>query len=207
MMNDHRHALRLEYFTVGYNLAEAGASIFFGMAAASIALVGFGLDSIVESLSGFILIWRLAGQSSSSHAELERRETLAVKFVGASFLLLGAYVGYEAVEKLLAAHPPEVTFPGIVIAAASLVVMPVLARAKRRAGERIGSRALLADAKETLACAWLSFALLLGLGANALFGFWQADPIAALAIVFFLFREGWENWKGGECEDGCGADT
>lgn len=202
-MLNPRRALRLEYFTVGYNVVEAAAAIGFGAAAASIALVGFGLDSIVESLSGLVLIWRLSGSAALTHEQAERKEKLAVKFVGASFLLLGAYVAWEAVEKLLAGKAPEVSFAGIIIAALSLAIMPVLARAKRREGIRIGSRALIADAKETLACAWLSVALLLGLGANAVAGFWQADPIAALAITFFLFREGWENWNGEECDGDC----
>jgi divalent metal cation (Fe/Co/Zn/Cd) transporter len=206
-MPAHTRALRLEYFTVGYNLLEAAAAIGFGAAAASIALVGFGLDSIVESLSGLILIWRLADSSALTHEQVERKETLAVKFVGASFLVLGAYVAWEAVGKLLAGHAPAVSIPGIVVAAMSLLVMPVLARAKRREGLRIGSRALLADAKETLACAWLSVALLLGLGANAAVGFWQADPLAGLVITFFLFREGWEHWNGEECDDDCDEET
>jgi len=203
-MNDYRRALTLEYVTIGYNLLEAAASIFFGLAAASVALTGFGFDSIVESLSGFILVWRLYDHHRMNAEETELKERRAQKLVAASFFILGAYVGYEALTSLLHSEQPEVSPAGIVIAALSLIIMPVLARRKRIIGERIGSRALIADSRETLACAWLSVALLLGLGCNALFGFWQADPIAAVVIAWFLFREGWENWEGEEC--GCGHD-
>ncbi|MAT40595.1 MAG: hypothetical protein CL946_13440 [Ectothiorhodospiraceae bacterium] len=200
-MNDHQKALGLEYFTVGYNVAEAGVSIFFGMAAASVALIGFGLDSIVESLSGLVLIWRLYGHERLTEEEIEAKEQRALKFVAVTFFLLGGYVAYESISTLIEAHAPDTSIPGIIIATASLIVMPVLAAQKRKIGERIGSRALIADSKETLACAWLSVALFLGLAGNALFGFWQADPIAGLVIVYFLFREGWELWEGDECDD------
>ncbi len=192
-MNDHKRALRLEIFTAGYNILEAFASIAFGAAAASIALLGFGFDSVVESLSGFILIWRLYDHASLSDEAAEKKETRAVRFVGISFLLLAAYVGYESLRKLITGEPALTSFPGIVIALLSMLIMPVIARRKRVLGEKIGSRALIADSRETLACAWLSVALLLGLGLNAAFGFWQADPIAGLIIVVFLAREGWEN--------------
>ncbi len=205
-MTDHQRGLSLSYFTAWYNLAEAAAAVGFGAAAASIALIGFGVDSVVETLSAGILIWRLRGHASLTPEQAERKEKLAVRFVGLSFLLLGAWVAYESVEKLLANEAPATSLPGIVIAALSLIVMPVLAKKKREVGKKIGSRALLADAKETLACAWLSLALLIGLGAHALFGFWQADPLAALVITVFLFREGWENVRGEECDDGCEAD-
>jgi divalent metal cation (Fe/Co/Zn/Cd) transporter len=197
-MTDHQRALRLEFLTAGYNILEAVASIIFGAAAVSIALLGFGFDSVVESLSGFILIWRLWDHAGRSEEEIERKERYAVRFVGLSFLLLGAYVGYESVHRLIENTPAGTSFPGIVIAVLSMIIMPVVARRKRALGEKIGSRALIADSKETLACAWLSVALLLGLGANAVFGFWQADPIAGLIIVVFLVREGWENLRGEE---------
>ena len=208
-----RRGLRLEYFTVGYNALEAAASIGFGLLAGSIALVGFGLDSIVESLSGGVLIWRLRQHGRCSAEEEERIEKRAVRFVAVTFFVLGLYVLYESVTKLAFREVPEASLPGIIIAAASLVVMPLLARQKVRVGRAIGSQALLADAKETLACAWLSVALLLGLGANYLFGFWQADPIVGFIIVFFLLREGWEAWRESyECQndeagvaEGCGG--
>lgn len=192
-IDNHTRALYLEYFTVGYNALEAIASIIFGVIAASIALVGFGLDSIVESLSGLILIWRLYDHYNLTDERIESKENKAVKFVGATFIILGLYILYESIDKLIANKPPETSLPGIIIAIASLIVMPVLAKEKRIIGERMNSRALIADSKETLACAWLSVALILGLGANYFFSFWQADPIAGLIIVVFLFREGWEN--------------
>lgn len=194
----YRVALQLEYFTVGYNILEAGASIFFGSAANSIALVGFGLDSIVESLSGLILIWRLRKHEMVSATEEERSEKKAMKFVGLTFLLLGLYVLYESAQKLIFAEIAEPSLPGIIIAILSIIIMPVLSFKKRKLGEEMGSRALIADSEETLACAFLSVPLLLGLGANYLFGFWQADPLVGLIIVVFLFREGLEWWRESE---------
>lgn len=199
----YRDALLLEYFTVGYNILEAVASIFFGSAASSIALVGFGLDSIVESLSGMILIWRLRKHARVSVAEEERSEKTAMKFVGLTFLLLALYVLYESAKKLIFAEISEPSLPGIIIAILSIIIMPVLSFKKHKLGEKMGSRALVADSEETLACAFLSVPLLLGLGANYLFGFWQADPLVGFVIVVFLFREGLEWWReSGEREEG-----
>jgi len=191
----YKKGLRLEYFTVGYNVLEAVASIFFGSVAGSIALVGFGLDSIVESLSGLVLIWRLRQHGRISKAAEERIERKATRFVAVTFFILGSYVLFESVKKLTFAEVPAPSLPGIIIAIVSLVVMPLLTWQKYKTGKQIESRALVADSKETLACAFLSLALLSGLGTNYLFGFWQADPIAGVIIVAFLFREGWENWK------------
>ena len=193
----YRKGLRLEYFTVGYNVLEAVFSIVFGGFASSIALVGFGLDSVVESLSGIVLIWRLHQHNKISEEEEERIEKMATRFVAITFFILGAYVLFESVYKLATAEAPETSMPGIFIAVASLVAMPLLAWQKYRTGKQIGSMSLVADSKETVACFYLSIALLLGLGAHLLFGFWQADPIAGLVIVGFLFKEGWESWK--EC--------
>ena len=198
----YKKGLFLEYLTVGYNVAEALVSIVFGALAGSIALIGFGLDSVIESLSGLVLIWRLRQRGKISEEEEERIERRAIRLVAISFFILGAYVLEESVRKLIVTDAPETSLPGIIIALVSLVAMPVLTWQKYRTGKAIGSRALVADSKETLACAFLSVALLLGLGANYLFGFWQADPIAGLIIVAFLFREGWENWReAGEEED------
>jgi cation diffusion facilitator family transporter len=191
----YRSGLRLEYFTVAYNVAEAAASILFGILAGSIALVGFGLDSVVESLSGGILIWRLRQHDRCSQEAEEKIEKRAMRFVAVSFFTLGACILYEAVNKLVRGEVPEASMPGIIIALASIIIMPLLALRKQRVGKAIGSQALVADSKETLACAALSVALLLGLGANYLFGFWQADPIAGLVIVIFLVREGAEVWQ------------
>jgi cation diffusion facilitator family transporter len=207
----YRRGLHLEYFTVGYNILEAAASIVFGGIANSIALIGFGMDSIVESLSGLVLIWRLRQHGRISEEAEERIERRAAKLVAITFFMLGSYVLFQSIRKLLVVEVPEPSLPGIIIATASIIVMPLLARLKRKTGQDIESRALLADARETLACAFLSVALLVGLGANYLFGFWQADPIAGLIIVAFLYREGWEGWKeSGEKEvrsEGGEADT
>lgn len=191
----YKKGLYLEYFTVGYNILEAAASIILGGIAGSIALIGFGLDSIVESLSGMVLIWRLRQHGKITKEAEERIEKRATRFVAITFLVLGLYVLFESVKKLAAAEIPETSVPGMAIAVASLIVMPLLTWQKYKTGKQINSRALIADSKETLACSFLSVALLLGLGANYLFGFWQADPIVGLIIVAFLFREGRELWK------------
>lgn len=202
----YQKALRLEYFTVGYNILEAAASISFGSAANSIALLGFGLDSIVESLSGLILIWRLRKHETVSAAEEESIEKKAMKFVGLTFILLGLYVLYESAQKLIFAEIAEPSMPGIIIAILSIIIMPILSIKKRRLGEKMGSRALVADSEETLACAFLSVPLLLGLGANYLFGFWQADPLVGIIIVIFLFQEGLEWWMESTEDKEDGAD-
>lgn len=188
-------ALYLEYFTVGYNILEAIASIVFGGIANSIALVGFGLDSIIESTSGLILIWRLKQHGKASEEAEEKLEKRAMRFVAISFFVLGLYVLFVSIKKLVLVETPDPSLPGILIAVASLIAMPLLTWQKYKTGKQIKSRALIADSKETLACAFLSVALLLGLGTNYLFGFWQADPIVGLVTVAFLLREGWENWE------------
>lgn len=192
----YKKGLLLEYFTVGYNVIEAAVSIAFGHIANSIALIGFGLDSVVESLSGMVLIWRLRQHGKISEKEEEAAERKATKFVALTFFILGLYVLFQSVKKLIIKEIPEPSLPGIIIAFVSLVVMPLLSWQKLRTGHQIQSQALIADSKETLACFFLSGALLLGLGSNYLFGFWQADPAVGLIIVVFLFREGWENWRG-----------
>jgi len=191
----YKKGLILEYFTVGYNILEAFVSIVFGSIANSIALIGFGLDSVVESLSGFVLIWRLRQHGRISEAEEERIEKTATRIVALTFFVLGFYVLFQSLKKLIGKEIPDPSLPGIIIATVSMIIMPVLTWQKYRTGKQIQSRALIADSKETLACAFLSVALLLGLGSNYLFGFWQADPIVGLIIVIFLFREGLEGWK------------
>ncbi len=195
MKKYYKKALFLEYFTVAYNVVEAALSIFFGSMAKSIALVGFGMDSVVESLSGGVLIWRLHKHGKISEEEEERIERRAQKFVAVTFYLLGVYVLYQAVNKLVFKERPDPSLPGIIIAVVSLIVMPVLSYQKLITGKAIQSDALIADSKETLACAFLSLALLLGLGLNYLFNFWHADALAGLIIVFYLFKEGREVWK------------
>jgi cation diffusion facilitator family transporter len=191
----YKKGLHLEYFTVAYNIVEAVLSILFGSLAKSIALVGFGLDSIVESLSGMILIWRLRQHGKISEEEEERIEKGAQKFVAMTFFILGLYVLFQSVKKLIFKEIPNPSLPGIIIAAVSLIVMPILSYQKYKTGKQIQSEALIADSKETLACSFLSLALLLGLGLNYLFGFWRADAFAGIIIVFFLMREGREIWK------------
>lgn len=193
---DAAQGRRLEYFTLGWNVVEAAVAIGAGVAAGSIALVGFGTDSVIESLSGAVLLWRL-----QAHAADEARERRALQLVGWSFLLLAAYVAFEAGRDLLRQEPPETSFIGIGLAVASLIVMPLLARAKRRVAARLDSRALAADARQTDLCAWLSAILLGGLGLNALLGWWWADPVAALVMVPIIAREGGQALRGETCAD------
>jgi cation diffusion facilitator family transporter len=190
-----KRGLYLEYINVTYNILEAVAAIIFGGLSNSIALVGFGLDSIVESLSGLVLIWRLRQHGKISPELEEKIERRATRFVAITFFILGVYIAYESIDKLISSEIPEPSLPGIIIAIVSLIAMPFMAWMKYRTGKQINSRALVADSKETIACAFLSVALLLGLGLNYLFGFWQADPIVGILIVVFLFREGWELWN------------
>jgi divalent metal cation (Fe/Co/Zn/Cd) transporter len=191
-----RRGLVLEYFTVGWNAVEALVGIAAGIVAGSIALLGFGLDSIIESLSGLILIWRLRKGNAGSEAEESRAETVALRLVGLSFLILAAYILYNAGGMLLRAEAPAASPVGIGLAVVSLILMPILASRKKRLGAMIGSRALQADALETYVCAWLSFALLLGLILNAAIGWWWADPVAALLMTWILIREGIEAIRG-----------
>lgn len=185
-----RRALTLEYFTVAWNVLEAVVAVGAGWVAGSIALVGFGLDSLIEVTSAMALVWRLR-KTGDPDEELEA-ERLALRIVGYTFFALAAYVTFQAGRMLLQRTAPDESLVGIALAAVSLVVMPWLGFAKKKLARRLGSRALAADATETLVCAYLSLTLLVGLGANALFGWWWADPVAALAIVAFLVHEGKE---------------
>lgn len=178
---------RLEYFTLSWNLAEAAVAIGAGLFAGSIALIGFGFDSLIESLSGSILLWRLQDTEGG-----QKRERAAQKLVGVSFFLLALYVAFEAGKSLLHRDQPEASVVGIVLSVVSLIVMPLLARAKRRVAESLNSPALAADSRQTDICACLSAILLGGLLLNALFGWWWADPIAALCMLPMIIREGIE---------------
>jgi len=188
----HKRALMLSYFTVGYNIVEGIVSIIAGVLAGSIALVGFGLDSAVESLSGFVIIWRFGKQGTLSEDEEEKIEERAVKLVGYTFFILAAYVLFESVKKLSLREIPEPSLFGIIIALVSMIVMPFLFVMKFRTGKALKSRSLVADSKETLACSFLSVALFVGLGFNYLFGLWWSDPLVGIIIVIFLVREGVE---------------
>ncbi|HSU12921.1 cation diffusion facilitator family transporter [Longimicrobium sp.] len=194
-IESNRRALRLSYFTVGYNVLEGVASLLAGGAAGSAALVGFGLDSVVESLSGGIMVWRF--RTDRPHADAERAEHRAVRLVGYTFFVLGAFVLLDSARKLWAGERPEGSTLGIAITLVSLVVMPLLYVAKRRTARTLGSRSLAADSKQTLACMGMSAGVLLGLVLNRWLGLWQADPAVAIIIALLLFREGREALREG----------
>lgn len=194
-----RRGQLLEYFTVGYNSLEGVIAIAAGLFAGSIALVGFGFDSAIEVISGCALLWRLYGDADESRRE--RLEQRALRIVGVSFFLLGAYVTYDAVKSLVRREAPEESIVGIVLAAVSVLVMPLLVRAKRRVARSIGSAALAADATQTQICTYLSAILLGGLVLNAVVGWWWADPLAALVMVPIIVKEGWEAIRGEHCDD------
>ncbi len=188
----HR-GLRLEYFTLAWNAIEAVVGMLAGIAAGSVALVGFALDSIVEASSGAVLVWRLNAEARGGRRpeDLERR---AIKLVAVAFLALATYVGGRALFDLLSQARPEASPVGIGLAIVSLIVMPVLAHRKRAVARELDSRALQADSSQTMFCTYLSGILLFGLLANALFGWWWADPIAGLGIAAFAAKEGHELW-------------
>lgn len=189
-----RRGLRLEYLTIAWNVAEGLIAVGAGLVAGSIALIGFGVDSFVETASGVVLVWRLSAEARGRLDEeaVGRVEHRAERLVGATFLMLAAYVGIEAVRSLVEQEAPAASPVGIALTASSIAVMLWLARAKRRTGEALESRALIADSRQTAACWYLSLVTLLGLGLNAVFGLWWADPVAALGIVVLLVREGIE---------------
>ncbi len=197
-----RRGTLLAWFTIAWNSVEGIAGIVSGIAAGSIALIGFGVDSYVEVFAGLVIVWRLARDRHGDglSAAAERR---AVRLIAITFLVLAAGVGFESVRRLVGGAEPEESLFGIGLAVVSLIVMPVLARAKRRVGEQLGSRAVTADATETTLCVWLSAILLVGLGTNALFGWWWADPLAGLAIVYVAAREGIEHLRTDELDDCC----
>ena len=199
-----RRGLVLEVLTIGWNVAEAAIAIGAGYLAGSIALVGFGLDSVIESISGVALFRRLSLElRHGDAARTEERERRALRFVAASFFLIAAYVLWEAASALWRREAPDATVVGLALAIVSLVVMPVLGWGKLRTGRALASRALVADSKETFVCAYLSLALLLGLGLNAWLGWWWADPVAALAMLPLIVHEGWEALeaaRGGESD-------
>lgn len=196
-----RRALRLEWLTVGWNVVEGVIAVAAALAAGSVALLGFGIDSFVESASGGILVWRLLaemGRAADAHA-IERLDCRARKLVSLSLFALALYVAVDASMALWRSERPEASLVGIVLTCVSMVVMLWLGRAKRRAAAGLGSRALAADAFQTTACWWLSIITLAGIGLNAAFGWWWADPVAALGMTPLLVREGLETWRGEDC--------
>lgn len=190
-----RQAIVLEGVTVGYNALEGMVAIAAGLAAGSVALTGFGIDSVIEVTSGALLWWRLRAElgSPALGPSVERR---AARGAGFLLLALGVYILWDSSRLLLTRNRPESSLVGIALTALSLIVMPLLARAKFGLAAKLGSRALRADAHETIVCAWLSATTLVGLGLNALLGWWWADPLAALAMLPLIVREGIEAWRG-----------
>ncbi len=179
---------RLEYFTIGWHVLEGVVSTAAGIASESLSLVGFGVDSLIELGSGSVMLWRM---HRDRHAERRaRNEKIALYVIGWSFTLLALYLLWEAMQDLLQKQAPDKSIPGIVIAVLSLIVMPMLSRAKRRVASRLGSRAMKADAKQGDFCAYLSAILLAGLLLNGLLGWWWADPLAALVMALIIGNEG-----------------
>ncbi|HEY7216391.1 MAG TPA: cation transporter [Thermoanaerobaculia bacterium] len=196
-----RRALRLEWLTVGWNVAEGLIAVAAALAAGSVALLGFGIDSFVESASGGILVWRLLAEkwtAADPHA-IERLDRRARKLVALSLFALALYVAADASLALWRSERPEASLVGIVLTCVSILVMLWLGQAKRRIAADLGSRALAADAFQTTACWWLSVITLAGIGLNAAFGWWWADPMAALGMTPLLVREGVEAWRGEDC--------
>jgi cation diffusion facilitator family transporter len=189
----HRRALWLEYFTVGWNVIEGVVAIGAGIIAGSVALIGFGVDSSIEVISALGLLWRLrkAGPEATV-AEEGAAERRALYVVAATFFLLAAYITFEAITSLVGREEPDRSTVGLILSVLSLVIMPALAWWKQRTGRQMGSRALVADAAETWVCSYLSLALLAGVGLYALFGWWWADPVGALAMLPVILWQGWE---------------
>ena len=190
---------RLEYFTIAWNSIEGIVAVVAGILAGSISLVGFGVDSFIEVASGATLLWRMSVDADEHRRE--RIERLSLRVVGACFLALAAYVGYEALSNLISKTAPEHSLPGIILACVSLVVMPLLSRAKRRVGAHLKSAAMNADAKQTEFCTYLSAILLGGLLLNMFSNLWWADPVAALIMVPVIAKEGVDGLRGDTCCD------
>jgi len=194
---------RVEYFTIAWNTLEGLVAVAAGAIAGSISLVGFGVDSFIEVTSGVVLLWRMSVDEDLHRRE--RNEKRALRIVGACFLGLAAYITSESVRDLLSKRPPEQSVPGIVLACASLIVMPLLSKAKRKVGYELGSAAMHADAKQTEFCTCLSAILLLGLLLNVFFAWWWADPVAALIMVPVIAKEGIDGLRGKSCDECSGA--
>ena len=197
-----RRGLHLEYLTIGWNLVEGTIAVLAALAAGSVALLGFGVDSFVESVSGAVLVWRLKGErEGASHQQIKKLDLQAHRLVSVSLFLLAAYVAVDASLALWNREQPAPSMVGIALTLVSICVMLWLARAKRQTAAGLGSRALEADAFQTTACFWLSVIALTGIGLNAALGWWWADPVAALGMTPLLVREGSEAWRGEDC--GC----
>jgi divalent metal cation (Fe/Co/Zn/Cd) transporter len=191
-----RRAKLLAWSGNGWHAIEFAIAVGAGIAAGSVALIGFGIDSVIEALAGGVIVWLFSGGRGSSHTA-ERR---AQQLVAASYAILVAYIGVEASPDLIASHHPAASWVGIGLAAFTAPTMPLLARAKRRVGSKLNSSATVSEAGQNMICAYLSVALLLGLLANALAGWWWADPAAALVIAAVAAKEGIESWRGNSCD-------
>lgn len=194
-----RRGKQLEYFTIAWNTLEGLVAVVAGTLASSVSLMGFGIDSFIEVMSGGVLLWRMSVDADVRNRE--RREKLSLRILGVCFLALAAYVGYESISDLVGRKSPQRSIPGIILACVSLVVMPLLSRAKKKVGNELGSAAMRADARQTDFCVYLSVILMLGLLLNAAVGWWWADPAAALIMVPLIAKEGVEAMKGETCCD------
>jgi divalent metal cation (Fe/Co/Zn/Cd) transporter len=194
-----RRGIALEYLTIGWNFLECLVAVTAGFIAGSVSLVGFGVDSAIESVSGSVLLWRLHAEQRGRR--VESIERIALKMVGGAFFLLAAYVAYDSVGTLIQRKKPERSFIGIALAIVSLIVMPLLARAKRKTAASLNSAALHADSRQTSLCAYLSAILVGGLALNSTLGWWWADPVAAMLMVLIIANEGMEALKGKGCSD------
>jgi divalent metal cation (Fe/Co/Zn/Cd) transporter len=194
-----RRARLLAWGGIAYHFVEFAIALGAGIAASSIALIGFGADSLIEALAGFVVLWLFTGARIGSQGA-ERR---AQQLIAVSFFVLAAYVGVESIRTLAGGQHPEASWIGIGLAAFTTVTMPLLARVKRRVGNQLGSAATVKEASQTQLCAYLSIALLIGLVANAAAGLWWADPLAALFIAGVAVKEGRESWRGEGCCDAC----
>lgn len=198
-----RRALLLNRVTIGYNAIEGVVAVLAGLAAGSVSLIGFGLDSAVEVSTSLVLAWRLHRERQTGcRADDDRRATRAI---AVCFAALALWVSYEAVLQLVEREQPSVSIIGIVLAGVSVILMPMLARAKKRLGPTLGSQAVVSEARQTELCAYLSAVVLLGLGSNALFGWWWADPIAALGIAGIAAYEAVHTWRAESLADTCCA--
>ena len=194
-----RRARILAWGGIAWHVVEFAIAVAAGIAAGSIALIGFGADSLIEAVAGFVVLWLFTGRRIGSHTA-ERR---AQRAIATTFFVLAAYVGVEATRTLVAGNHPQASWVGIGLAAFTALTMPLLARAKQHVGHRLNSSAAVKEASQTSLCAYLSIALLIGLGANAVLGWWWADPLTALAIAAVAVKEGRESWRGEGCADGC----
>jgi divalent metal cation (Fe/Co/Zn/Cd) transporter len=190
-----RRAKLLSWASLAYMGLEGLVAVVAGIAAGSIALIGFGIDSAIEGFASVVIVWRFTGSRTLSH----RAEERAQKLVAIQFFLLAPYVTVEAIRSLVNVDRPDESIVGIALAASSLVLMPLLGRAKQRIGRRIGSSATASEGKQNLLCAYLAAALLVGLLGNALFGAWWLDPVVALLIAYVAVQEGREAWRGDAC--------